>query len=67
MSKLMNKGGFGCIYYPGFDSKDPTNTNNETVVKIQKVSLTAQNEILISNIVKSIPNYLFYFAPIIKI
>ena len=24
MSKLINQGGYGCVYYPGFDAKDNT-------------------------------------------
>ena len=66
MSKLISQGGYGCIYHPGFDPKDNSVLNEETVVKLQHKSSVSVNEIQVSKLIKSIPNFTFYFAPILK-
>ena len=66
MSKLINQGGFGCVYYPGFDAKDNKKLDEEVVVKLQHKSVASKNEIEVSKIITSIPAFTFYFAPIIK-
>ncbi len=66
MSKLINQGGFGCVYYPGFDAKDTSKTDNDIVVKLQHKSAASNNEIEVSKIIITIPHFSFYFAPIIK-
>ncbi len=66
MSKLINQGGFGCVYYPGFDAKDNKKLDEEVVVKLQHKSVASKNEIEVSKIITTIPSFSFYFAPIIK-
>ena len=66
MSKLINQGGYGCVYYPGFDAKDTTKIDDEIVVKLQHKSAASKNEIEVSKIILTIPHFLFYFAPILK-
>ena len=43
MSKLISQGGYGCIYHPGFDPKDNSVLNEETVVKLQHKSSVSVN------------------------
>lgn len=66
MSKLINQGGYGCVYYPGFDAKDTTKIDDEIVVKLQHKSAASKNEIEVSKIILTIPHFSFYFAPILK-
>ena len=64
MSKLINQGGFGCIYYPGI--KCNGSTEKKTFIsKLQINDYTSFNEVQIGNIIKSIPNYKRFFSPII--
>ena len=66
MSKLINQGGFGCVYYPGFDAKDNTKLDSDVVVKLQHKSAASKNEIEVSKVILTIPHFSFYFAPILK-
>ena len=62
MSKLISQGGYGCIYHPGFDPKDNSVLNKDTVVKLQHKNAVSENEIQVSKLIMSIPNFSFYFA-----
>jgi len=64
-SKLIDQGGYGCVYYPPFACYHPYNKDT-LVSKIQVNNSTVKQEIYIGNIVKQIPNYFYYFAPIVK-
>ena len=66
MSKLLNQGGFGCVYYPGINCKGKIKKSKGTVSKLQKKSFSSTNEEEISNIIKKIPKYDNYFIPISK-
>ena len=66
MSQLLSQGGFGCVYYPGITCKGKTNHNKSVVTKLQKKDFNAENEINIGKLIKTIPNYGFYFLPIIS-
>ena len=66
MSKLINQGGYGCVYYPGFDAKYNTKIDDEIVVKLQHKSSASKNEIEVSKVILTIPHFSFYFAPILK-
>ena len=61
MSKLLNKGGYGCIYYPGI--KCTGESTGDYLTKLVNVN-NGKNEINISKMVKKIPNYIKYFSPI---
>ena len=64
MSKLINKGGFGCVYRPGITCSGDVDEDKRYVTKLQVASIDAEREILISDIIKKIENYLLYFAPV---
>ena len=66
MSKLLSQGGFGCVFYPGFDAKDPAQLDDTMVVKLQRKSPASNNEIAISKLVMKISNYQYYYAPIVS-
>ena len=68
MSKLLNYGGFGCIYYPHLTiPKCKLDDSNKSYIsKLQVKDETAKNEIKISIKIKDIKNYLYFFSPIIK-
>ena len=66
MSKLISQGGFGCVYYPGITCKGKEEKNKKYISKLQKKSFNSDNEIIIGNIVKQIPNYEIFFIPVIS-
>jgi len=62
--KLINQGTYGCVYHPGIKCNGKVQSE-KFVTKIQKNDNTVQNEIRIGKIVKTIPQFSRYFAPII--
>lgn len=67
MAKLIDQGGFGCVFYPGLNCKSKfRQTNNKLVSKIQLNSFNARNEVYIGSIILKIPNYKLYFLPVIS-
>ncbi len=66
MSELINQGGFGCIFYPGFNCKgDSTRNLQNRVTKLQINNFSAENEVYIGSLIKEIPNYNLYFLPVL--
>ena len=66
---LISEGGYGCIYHPYLDCKlkqDNTTTGKKYISKIERLNSSAKNEIAVSNVIKTIPKYKNFFAPIIK-
>ena len=67
MSKLINQGGFGCIFYPGFNCKgEYTEKQKNSVTKLQINDFAGENEIYIGSLIKELPNYSLYFLPVIS-
>lgn len=67
MSELINQGGFGCIFYPGFNCKGENTKNfQDKVSKLQINDFAGENEIYIGSLIKTIPNYSLYFLPVIS-
>ena len=64
MSKLINKGGFGCVYRPGITCSGGVDEDVRYVTKLQAANADTDREIVISDIVKEIENYPLYFAPV---
>lgn len=64
--ELISQGAHGCIYRPNIncDTGEPEDINY--ISKIQTNTKNIQNEINISNAIKTIDNYFFYFAPILS-
>lgn len=63
MAKILNTGGFGCIYYPSISCQGKPNTNNKMVSKLQPNDFNAKNEKNIGEIIKTLPNYKMFFIP----
>ena len=64
--KMIGEGGFGCVYYPSINCNGTQEKSKQYISKIQKYNSTAKTEILIGDIVHTIPNYSNFFAPIIQ-
>ena len=61
---LIGQGGFGCVYYRGFDSRGSL-LNKRYVTKITKLEKT--REIDIGKIISKIPGYDSFFATVISV
>lgn len=66
MSKLLEQGGFGCIFFPSLTCKGKTKQSKKTVSKVQLDDFAAENEIYIGNLISNIPKYKEYFLPILS-
>lgn len=67
MSTLLNQGGFGCIFYPGFNCRGkPSKQGSKFVSKLQNNDFNARNEIYISSLIRQISNYTLYFLPVVS-
>jgi serine/threonine protein kinase len=66
--RLINKGSYGCIYYPGIKCDAISKETDQYITKIQEKmeNVGAENEIQISNLIKTIPFFDRYFAPILS-
>jgi len=62
MSKLLDSGGYGCIYYPGIDCNGKVIT--EPMVSKIVDNYSAQRELFIAKQVKKIKNYKDHFLPV---
>ena len=62
MSKLIDSGGYGCIYYPGIDCNGKL--IEEPMVSKIIDNYAAQHELTIAKMVKKIKNYKDHFLPI---
>jgi serine/threonine protein kinase len=66
-SKMIDQGTYGCVFYPGLNScKNDTENTYNYITKVQKPSIETTKEIEIGKIIETIPNYNYYFAPVIK-
>lgn len=65
MSKLLAQGGFGCLYYPGIKCSGASSKSLKRATKLQRNDKSSNNEFYISSIIKTIPNYKYFFSPIL--
>ena len=67
MSKLLDQGGFGCVFYPRISCSGNSTKSKEFVSKLQMRNYNSKNEIRIGKfIVKKIKNYFLYFLPVVE-
>lgn len=66
--KKISEGGYGCVYYPEIQCSGETKSveNSKYISKIQKESSASRTEEYIGSVIKTIPNYTFYYAPIVS-
>jgi serine/threonine protein kinase len=62
--KLINQGAFGCVFRPNIKC-DGKIGNKRYVTKIQLQKENIKNELIISNKIKTIHNYQYFFAPLL--
>lgn len=68
-SKVINQGGFGCIFYPSLPCKKEkmdSEQAREYVSKLVERNFSSKNEIEVGEIVKKIPFYSLYYVPILE-
>ena len=71
ISRVINQGGFGCIFYPSLPCKKETKRNSNTnsseyVSKLVKNNFSSENEIRIGKLIQGIPFYSLYYVPVIQ-
>ena len=66
MSELISQGGFGCIFYPGFNCKGKTNNDTKMVSKLQINNFNGLNEIIIGKKIKQFTKYNLFFLPVVS-
>lgn len=71
ISRVINQGGFGCIFHPSLPCKKETKRNSNTirseyVSKLVKKNFSSENEIRIGKIIQGIPFYNLYYVPVIQ-
>lgn len=63
--KLINQGTYGCIFHPGINCSGKKE-NIKYLTKIQKNAKTIENEVFVSQMLRTIPGYARFFAPILN-
>jgi len=66
MSKLIDQGGFGCVFYPGIECDGSISKNPKYISKLHKKNYHVVNEYNVGKKVTKIPLYEYYFAPIVN-
>ena len=65
MSKLLDQGGYGCVYRPEIKCSGKTGSN-KMVSKLQKKNYASMNETNMGVLIRNIKNYNKYFLPAIN-
>jgi len=66
MSKLIDQGAFGCVFYPGIECDGSISKNPKYISKLHKKEYQVANEYNVGKMVSQIPLYEYYFAPIVS-
>lgn len=67
LTKLLNQGGYGCVYYPAVKCHSKHNINPQKYVsKVVILDKNMTSEIVIGKLVADIPNFDNYFAPVVN-
>ena len=66
MSKLIDQGGFGCVFYPGIECDGSISKNPKYISKLHKKEYQVVNEYNVGKMVSQIPLYEYYFAPVVS-
>ena len=65
-TKLMNQGGFGCVFYPAIECNGTINKSTKYASKLLKKDSRTEHEYNIGKMVKKIDLYEYYYAPVIS-
>tara|TARA_Y100001970_G_C14150115_1_gene812182 strand:- start:350 stop:1366 length:1017 start_codon:yes stop_codon:yes gene_type:complete len=63
-SELVDEGSYGCVYYPSLACKGKSHP--KIISKIQTDDENSKRELFLGGLIKKIPDYLSYFAPVRK-
>jgi hypothetical protein len=63
---LLGQGGYGCAFYPEIKCKTQKPGSKKYLTKIQIKNKSFENEVNIGKLVQNIPNYKFFFAPVLE-
>lgn len=66
MSKLIDQGGFGCVFYPGIECDGRVSKNTKYISKLHKKNYHVVNEYNVGKMVTKILLYNYYFAPVVN-
>jgi serine/threonine protein kinase len=66
MSKLIDQGGFGCVFYPGIECDGSISKNPKYISKLHKKEYQVVNEYNVGKMISQIPLYEYYFAPVVS-
>jgi len=66
MVKLISQGSYGCIFRPGFQCNGRPMKTNKYITKVQRKKDISNKEAVIGSIIKKIPHFNSFFAPIIE-
>lgn len=65
-TNLISQGTYGCIFRPGFHCNGRAMNSNKYITKIQRKKGTSDHEAEIGEIIRKIPHFDEYFAPILE-
>jgi serine/threonine protein kinase len=65
-TKLINQGGFGCVFYPAIECNGTINKSMKYASKLLKKDSRTEHEYNIGKKVKKIELYQYYYAPVIS-
>jgi serine/threonine protein kinase len=65
-TNLISQGAYGCIFRPGFFCNGRAIHSDKYITKIQRKKGTSDHEAEIGEIIRKIPHYDDYFAPILE-
>jgi serine/threonine protein kinase len=65
-TKLINQGGFGCVFYPAVECDGSINKSTKYASKLLKKDSRTTHEYNIGKLVKKIDLYEYYYAPVIN-
>ena len=66
MSKLLGKGGFGCVFYPGINCKGKIVQDDTLATKVQLLNFNSDNEMKIGTIIRKHAWHDLFFLPVIS-
>jgi len=66
MSKLLGKGGFGCVFYPGINCKGKILQDDTLATKVQILNFNSDNEMKIGTIIRKQGWHDLFFLPVIS-
>ena len=65
-TKLIDQGGFGCVFYPAIECNGTLNKSTKYASKLLKKDSRTEHEYNIGKMVKKIELYEYYYAPVIS-